>query len=365
LAVTSNSVQFGANVQAYAAAGGFSISGYLGFDVLIIISPFSFEFDFSASFDVAYSGTTLAGLNVSGTFSGPTPWHFHGSASIQLLFFSVSASVDLTWGSSTQATIPQEPVLPDLFKVLENPASWSAALPFGTGPTVTLSTPPSGNQTLLVHPMGTLTVKENVVPLDLQIARYGNAAPSDGTEFSISSVQINAASESIQSIQDYFAPGEFLNLSDADKLSNPSFEMYDAGVIIGSAAALNGQTTTRVVSYDEIYIDSLGGLSRFSQVYQMPTNIHLALSQQGAGWASAAKNTGLAKYRGPQAGGPISTATAQYVVTSVTDLTVRTDIVSASGSSYYQARAALDSYLAANPAATSDLQVMPLHEVSA
>ena len=234
-AVTSNSVQFGANVQAYAAAGGFSVSGYLGFDVLIIISPFSFEFDFSASFDVGYDGATLVGLNVDGTFSGPTPWHFHGSASISLLFFSVGVSVDLTWGSSAQATIPQQPVLPDLFKALQNPASWNAALPSGTGPTVTLSTPSPGNQTLLVHPMGTLTVKENIVPLDLQITRYGNAAPSDGTEFSISSVQINGATESIQTVQDYFAPGQFLNLSDADKLSDPSFEMYDAGVTIGSA----------------------------------------------------------------------------------------------------------------------------------
>jgi hypothetical protein len=364
-AVTSNSVQFGANVQAYAAAGGFSISGYLGFDVLIVISPFSFEFDFSASFDVAYDGATLLGLNVDGSFCGPTPWHFHGSASIQLLFFSVGASVDLTWGSRTQATIPQQPVLPDLFKALQNPASWSAALPSGTGPTVTLSTPSPGNQTLVVHPMGTLTVKENVVPLDLEIARYGNAAPSDGTEFSISSVQINAASESIQSIQDYFAPGQFLNLSDADKLSDPSFEMYDAGVIVGSAAVLNGQITTRVVSYDEIYIDSPGNLSRFSQIYQMPANIHLALSQQGAGWVSAAKNTGLAKYRVTQTGTPISTKTAQYVVTSVTDLSVRADIVSASGSSYYQARAGLDTYLAANPGESSDLQIMPLHEVPA
>ncbi len=57
-AITSNSVQFGANVQAYASAGGFSVQGYLGFDVLFIFSPFSFEFDFTASFDVAYDGRT-------------------------------------------------------------------------------------------------------------------------------------------------------------------------------------------------------------------------------------------------------------------------------------------------------------------
>ncbi len=177
-AVTSNTVQFGANVQAYAAAGGFSIQGYLGYDVLIIISPFSFEFDFSASFDVAYDGHTLLGLNVNGTFQGPTPWHFHGEASISLLFFSVSASVDLTWGSSTQATIPAQPVLPDLFNAFKNPQSWSAALPPATTVAVSLATQKPTDQTLCMHPMGTLQVKEKVVPLDLPITMYGNATPS-------------------------------------------------------------------------------------------------------------------------------------------------------------------------------------------
>ncbi|HMH16006.1 MAG TPA: DUF6603 domain-containing protein [Edaphobacter sp.] len=365
-AITSNSVQFGANVQAYAAAGGFSIQGYLGFDVLIIISPFSFEFDFSASFDVAYDGATLLGLTVNGSIAGPTPWHLHGEVSISLLFFSVSASVDLTWGSSTQATIPQQPVLPDLFKALQNPASWSAALPAGTGPTVTLTTAKPNSTMLLVHPMGTLTVKETVVPLDLPITRYGNATPSDGTEFSISGVQINSQSETIQAVTDYFAPGQFLTLSDADKLATPSFEPYDAGVQVGSSAITAGQDTVRIVSYDEKYIYDPANLSQFSRIYQMPAHIHLALTNQAAGFLSAAKNTGLVKYSAGAAESAISVLKgAQYVVTSVNDLSLRADIVSGSGSTFHQANAALKTYLSAHPEESADLQVMPLHEVAA
>jgi hypothetical protein len=363
LAITTNSLQFGANVQAYASAGGFSISGYLGSDVLVIFSPFHFEFDFSVSFDVAYDGDTLTGLTVSGSISGPTPWNLQGTASISFLFFTVSASVNLTWGSSTQATIPQQPVLPDLFKALQNPASWSAALPSGTGPAVTLTTPAPGSTALLVHPMGTLTVKETIVPLDLPITRYGNAAPSDGTEFSISGVRVDSQDEPIQTVTDYFAPGQFLTLSDEDKLSQPSFELYDAGVEIGSAAVLSGQDTARTVSYDEIYIDSPASLSRFARIYQMPASIHMALSNQGAGFASPAKNTGLAKYTAGAAAPAISVQNPQYVITSVTDLSVRADIVSGSGSAFYQAQAALTTYLAAHPSESADLQVMPLHEV--
>ena len=108
-AVTSNSLQFGANVQAYASAGGFSIQGYLGFDVLIIFSPFSFEFDFTVSFSVSFEGMNLLGLSVSGSFSGPRPWNLNGKASINILFWTVSASVNLTWGDSTPVTLPQKP----------------------------------------------------------------------------------------------------------------------------------------------------------------------------------------------------------------------------------------------------------------
>jgi len=363
-AVTSNSLQFGAKVEAYASAAGFSIHGYLGFDVLIIYSPFSFEFDFSAGFDVSFEGTSLCGLHVDGLFSGPRPWHLHGDASINILFFSVSASLDLTWGDSTPAILPQKPVLPDLTAALQDPRNWSAALPDGTTQAVTLSTPKPDDQTLRVHPIGTLSVRENVVPLDLQITRYGNATPSDGNYFSISDVQIDGHEENKQSFQDYFAAGQFLTLSDADKVSRPSFEKYDAGITIGSSELLSGQDSPRSVFYEERYIDTPEGFSRFSGRYAMPAGIHLALTRQGAGFASPLKNTGLLKYRTGPISPAIQTEDPNYVVTHVNDLSVRSDIVSSSGSTYFQARAALDTYLSLHPEEAQNLQIMPLHEVA-
>ncbi len=191
-AVTSNSLQFGANVQAYASAAGFAIQGYLGFDVLIIFSPFSFEFDFTVSFSVSFEGINLLGLSVSGSFSGPRPWNLNGTASISILFWTISASVNLTWGDSTPVTIPQKPVLADLANALQKtPRNWSAALPAGMTPAVSLAAPKPTTAGILVYPMGTLSVRENVVPLDVTITRYGNATPSDGNVFAISDVQIN------------------------------------------------------------------------------------------------------------------------------------------------------------------------------
>jgi hypothetical protein len=364
-AITSNSVQFGSNVEAYASAAGFAIHGYLGFDVLFIMSPFSFEFDFAAGFDVSFEGHSLCGLRVDGQLSGPKPWHLHGDASIDILFFSVSVSLDLTWGDSTPAILPQKAVLPDLLPALQDPRNWSAALPDRTTQAVTLSTPRPDNQTLRVHPMGVLSVRENVVPLDLPITRYGNAAPSDGTCFSIGGIQVNGVDETKQAFQDYFAAGQFLTLSDADKVSRPSFEKYDAGATIGSSAVIAGSDSPRTVVYEERYIDEPSGFSRLARLYAMPADVHLAMTRMGAGFASPLKNSGLLKYDAGISTSAVTTQDPSYVVTHVEDLSVRADIVSSAGSTYFQARAALNSYLAIHPEEANNLQILPAHEVAA
>ena len=207
-------------------------------------------------------------------FSGPRPWHLHGDASIHILFFSVSATLDITWGDSTPAILPAKPVLPDLLPAFQDPRNWSTALPDGTTQAATLSTPKPDDKTLRVHPMGSLSVRENVVPLDLPITRYGNATPSDGNYFAISDVQIDGHEENKQNFQDYFAPGQFLTLSDADKVSHPSFERYDAGIKIGSSEVLSGADSPRTVFYEERYIDKPTGFSRFARRYAMAADVH-------------------------------------------------------------------------------------------
>jgi hypothetical protein len=366
LAITSNSLQFGANVEAYAAAGGFSIHGYLGYDVLIIYSPFSFEFDFSAGFDVSYDGHSLLGLNVDGLFSGPRPWHLHGDASIDILFISVSASVDLSWGDSTPVTLPSKPVLPDLLAAFDAPSNWSAILPDNTVQAVSLSTPKPDDTTLRVHPLGILSVKENVVPLDIAITKYGNATPSDGTFFSISDVQINAQVDPptpYTPYKDYFATGQFQTLSDADKLSLPSFEYYDAGVNIGSSPILTGADSPRTIVYEEIQIDPTT-FSTFKRFYSMSASVHVSLVQQGSGYMSAVKHTGFAKYKQASAPTPITTTDPVFVITGVDDMVIRADIANASGTSYFAARATLATHLALHPEDSGNLQIVPLHEVA-
>ena len=364
-AVTSNTLQFGANTEAFASAGGFSVHGYLGYDVLVVYSPFSFTFDFKASFDVAVDGLTLTAFDIDGTFSGPRPWHLHAHVSIHLLFFDVGASLTLEWGDSTPVALPQRAVLPDLIPALQDARNWSAQLPDGARQAVSLISPKPQEQTLRVHPMGTLTVRETVTPLDLPITRYAQGEPADGSVFAIKAAQVDGHDDGTQPFQDYFAAAQFLTLSDADKLSKPSFESYDAGLTIGLSGIEAGAAAPRTVQYEERIIDVASGFSRFTRVYAMPGEIHAALTQQGAGAQSAVKNGGLAKFQNGPAAAAITSADPRYVVAGVDDLAIRSDIAPGRGMAYFQAQAALATHLALRPEDEGQLQIVPLHEAAA
>jgi hypothetical protein len=366
LASTSNTIQFGANVQASLHAGDFAVQGYLGFDLLVVIQwpTVSFEFDFAANLNISYKGNSLAGINVTGKLTGTTPWHVHADASFNILCFSVGASVDLTWGDSILPALLGIFILPDLLPPFLDPLNWLALLPDNATLSVTLSAPTVDKQALVVHPMGALSVREKVVPLGLAIAQYKNGTPSDGTYFAMGDVLINGTKVSTGTHKDYFAPGQFLNLSDADKLSRPSFELYDAGAQISSANVASGANSNRTVTYKESIIVDLYAPLRPTGTYAMPADEFHALSYQSSGFSAKVKNSGLGKYKFGSSTPAATTSDPPYVVTSVDDLSVRSDIVGGGGTTYYQARAALNAHLGKNPGDAGNLQIMPAHEVT-
>jgi hypothetical protein len=59
-AITANTIQFGANASLYAEAYSFSISGDIGYDVLITRAPLHFIADYHASVQLKYARTTCS-----------------------------------------------------------------------------------------------------------------------------------------------------------------------------------------------------------------------------------------------------------------------------------------------------------------
>jgi hypothetical protein len=366
-AVTSNTLQFGANVDAYASAGGFAVHGYIGFDTIFIFSPFSFEIDFSAGFDISYDGHSLAGITLNASLQGPRPWHLHGDADFHILFFDISASIDLTWGDSTPATLPSAPVMPPLVAALGDPRNWSVALPPQATQCVTLRSMAADPTTMVAHPMGTVSVRETIVPLDLPITKFNNSTPSDGNEFGISAVTLGTTPDTTPAIyqpyQEQFAIAQFTDMSDADKISAPSYEAFHAGVTIGALPIANGHDSMRTVTYEERYIDDYQKQSRFSRFYLMPASVHASLIGSGASAASVVRNSGLQTYVENGMESPISVTKITYVLASTVDLSIRTDIPN-QGGTRYQALAAMQAHLALHPEDKDQLQIVTTYEVA-
>jgi hypothetical protein len=363
LAVTTNSYQFGANVELYAAFGGFSVQGHIGFDALFIFSPFSFDVDFSAGVDVKYHGVTLLGIHLEAELSGPNPWHVHGSASLEFLFFSVSMDVDLTWGDDQAVSLPAAPVIAPLTAALMAPSSWSAQLPSGAEAAVTLRGAAPSQTDIVVHPMGSLTVREKIVPLDVPVTKFGNATPSDGSGFSIAGATLGTSPAALSPVDDYFARAQFQDMSDADKISAPAFEQFHCGAQLGDPAVRGGHDAPRTVTLQERYVFDPTKSSRMQTLRLIDAERFAALTASGAGARSAVKNTGTAKYVEPDTASMVSRSDVQYVVASTEDLRVRGDLT-ATGTTNYAASAALAAHLAANPGEAGRLQVVPVHEVA-
>ena len=238
LALTSNTAQFGARITLHAAGGGFTVDGYLGVDALFQFTPFSFVVDISAGVAVRYHGHLLMGISLDGTLSGPTPWHVKGKASFDLLFFSVSISVDHRFGRDEPAELPAAvDVLGLLIAAVNDARNWSSELPRGEHPLVTFREP-TDTTTLRAHPLAVLTVRQRVVPLNMTIDTFGNAPVSGTNRFTLEPRRADGSAGelplSFNVTQDSFGVAQFLRLRDDERLSRPSFESKDAGLRFGS-----------------------------------------------------------------------------------------------------------------------------------
>jgi hypothetical protein len=362
LAVTSNSFQFGAAVELSASAGGFGVHGHLGFDALFMVSPFSFDVDFSAGMDVQYDGVTLLGIQLDAELSGPSPWHVHGSASFTILIVSISAGIDLSWGDDNAITLPSTAVLPLLHQALTAPSSWSAQLPDGAEQAVSLRGLPPSETDVIVHPMGSLTVREKIVPLDVPVDKFGDSTPSDGGLFAIAGVDLGGNPAAATPVQDAFARGQFQQLTDDQKISTQAFEQFDSGMLIGDPSVRAGHDAPRTVAMQWRYIPDPTKVSILDRVAPISDEMLTAATALGAGARSLVKNSGTSRYTGPGMKSILSTDPVQYVVASTEDLTVRGDIAPAAGTTNYSADAALAAHLAANPQDAGRLQVVPRYE---
>ena len=263
-AITSNSLQFGANANLYVKlTKRLKVEGYLGYDTLIMFSPFFFEVGIRAGVAVKWKKRTLMGVALEFTLSGPRPWRAKGKGKIKILFIKISIGFDVSWGTKDPVLLDTINPVEVLQQALEDPDSWGSLLPphhlmgeaLDPFERLLVAAPPDGGSpetpapSLIMHPAGTLEIRQKVVPLGIRLDTLQNAPVTKANRVVIDHVTVGnqvfqdpdlATSDTsnpvFTPVEEHFAPCQFVTCPPDARLTKPAFELMEAGVSITSGA---------------------------------------------------------------------------------------------------------------------------------
>ncbi len=270
-AVTSNTVQFGAAIDFYFGVSKFKVIGYLHFDALFQFNPFYFNISLAAGLGVYVGSSEVLSIHLSGMLEGPTPWHITGKVKFKILWVvNINVSIETTWGETRNTSLPDIDVLPKLLEALENKANWLTPLEStGDNPDqlISLRTIENNDDSIIAHPNRSLSISQKVVPLDVDIDKFGTQNPADYKRFEIELVDEDDVAFSSNVLKEEFAPDSFFSLNESEKLSRPSFEKYNSGLEgTGSSELQSDYFREREVIYEEIILDEPDPPSNYVQI---------------------------------------------------------------------------------------------------
>ena len=238
-AITSNTVQFGARAALYASAAGFSVEGEVGFDVLVQLMPLHFIADFQARLQLKRGSHNLFMVALKGSLEGPRPLRVSGKATFEILWCDFSVKFDTTLVKGERPPLPPAiDVLAQLTQALTSPSSWTTERSATQTHGVALrSLPPAGaGAPIVLDPLGQMRVSQLVVPLNTArgIDVFGGAPVAGDRRFDVTAT-MGTTTLTRRSHKAPFAPAQFFEMNDDEKLAAPSFENMDAGYVFGEA----------------------------------------------------------------------------------------------------------------------------------
>ena len=361
LALTTNTFQLGTHIEVGADLGPIGAHGFLDFDALVRFQPqFTFEVDLGAGVSIDFAGETIAGVTLHLHLEGPAPWIAHGTGTFTFIISKDFEVGPVQWGDATNP--PPVLVHPRdmVSKAVADPAAWQTSLPPNSDHLAHLRVDPAPPP-LLVHPLGLFEVRQHVVPLETVIARVG-ASPvaPDETYVHFGLPQVNGVDVgAISEVTDLFSAGQFLDLTDDQKLSRPAFEQMQAGVRINPPAHAGFDFARALQSdleYETFVPDDQGFLGKRVRESAAKFLANAAGITLAAGAAGRTSLRDKARYDVPAV--PIALSDlAQTVIRGKSDLAVHAGVSNAP-LTYTHAATALSDALIAQPDLAGQLQLV-------
>jgi uncharacterized protein DUF6603 len=261
VALTSGTVQAGARLDLVAGTDDLGLSGTLGFDVLIQWSPsFAFSAQVHASLGFKFLGATVCAVSLDVLLEGPAPcWHVSGRASIRVLLAKPSFAVDESWGRQDERPLKAPDVAAEVLRALERPEAWAPVMPAGGAGILRLrAARPGEEEPPRIHPLGQLSVRQEVAPLNAPLTRFGAAPLPAPTTLAVDAVAGGGLGKEPK--RDLFAAGQFFTRSEDEQLTMPAFEEFDSGVTVASAGVKRSPNPRSVaMSYEDKTIGGADG----------------------------------------------------------------------------------------------------------
>lgn len=366
-AVTSNTIQFGARVDLYAVKSKFNVTGFLSYDVLFQLNPFYFIADIGAMLALKIGSRDIASIHLALSLDGPTPWHAKGTAKLKICwFFTLKVRFNKTFGEERDTRLDDVAVLPLLQAALSNKGNWESQLPNGGKALVSVKEVKVSDSDIVVDPAGVLSISQKVVPLKTTIEKFGSQLPSDAHRFVIEKVQVGEGAEAeffdTTATKESFAPAQFFEKTDAQKLTSKSFERLESGVkLVQSEKMRANYRVLRRVEYELSYSDE----QRNQRIHRRPglfipdRPAFNALSSQGAVAASPLSYDNKPKpVTAPDAVRVLGERFAVVNVSNMQAVNAESFVENETGA--YQL---MDEILSNNPALEGELQVVPDYEM--
>ena len=212
---------------------------------------------------------------------------------------------------------------------------------------------------VLVNPLGGVALMERVLPLNKSITRFAQTKLPGPVQFNLQGVTTGGVPlTDLRTQQDNFAIAQFEDLSDQDKLSQPSFTRLDAGFSVGSGVARAANSATGVLDYYTDYFEPAPSLT----IYVLPGFLQKAMVATAPSALAPSQTVGARKYAlPPDAPRAVAVKDVSYSVVSTTDLSAQPHVTGPVSKTL--AYDALKAYVAANPDARGTIQILPTHEV--
>lgn len=362
MAVTSNTVQFGAAVDFYAKViSKVTVKGFLRFDALFQFSPFYFIVTFEAGLAVYWKSKSVMSLYLSIMLEGPTPWHAKGRAEFKVMGIKCKLKFDETWGQNSNTSLPDVAVMPKLVEALSNKANWVAGPPAKEDKLVSLrdldGLPPTN---VVAHPDSVMSVSQKVVPLNTTISQFSNQKPSDYTWFDLKLEDENAVEFDDDDVKEEFAPASYFTLNNDQKLSRPSFEKYNGGLKVrGTDEFYSDYFREREVEFERVVMDS-----RYVPVYD--TVCYAPKTSEFNAWVSngSASKSALGSVKAmqsPLAPAKVNVSQAEFALVTNDELNI---FEGRTAATLMEAQSILNEVLEERPELTYKLNVVPAYEIA-